>query len=716
MKIKYICCLFFLGLFGNSVFSQSEDAANLAKYWSYRTRLNNYFVSVGPDQGQSVPCSVRNQYGDELSLGDGPVYMGYYLGVLSTEYQLLGRSYQPTDQALTELKYALKALRRMDILADQEWIGFTGAANPAPTDMNGFTLRDDIPVNFLRLHTELNDVCGSQIGYNLNDGIPGQDGKVTSNYALIHDNIYSPLLQNGNMESCDHSYFTPSVDNIIGLLMGYALVERSVEKGSIAFIDTYLTKINGTVTYDVIDFVSEVQQQTTLLTQYLENGEFMASGAGEEWNCHYPDGLQLCNKQGGDGLFWCYGIAKAAQYITGTTFNNFIPSDAEFLYDNFATDLGRPGSNDRQNIRLAMICAAICDDWNGDVKGSIVHQGQWEGYGYEIFYGLLNRYLNSHSINDAPSIDNCSVRDLLTSAPQTGPYYHTRTISPAVPPTYILGVEVDPGSPAVYALYAAPSGWGSSYRFFADSPQQDGGGGFTGNFNGLDYMLLHNLFYLAQNPITSTTISGFYPAIAGFGTPEGFYPTPYIPTTDPRSIISVSNLSVGSANLGALGGSPTQGYVDVLGSTKGIDITSLSVNNGGHFLANCQPYSGCEPDYTAFDLRTKSTTVGGHGSSSPPPITNNTQSSLNSDALGNYPNPVSSETTFSFNLEKPETCTLEIFDLSGKKLKTLIQNKALDSGAYNLSFDLSDLGDGIYCYTLYKGPQKLTRKLVRLSN
>jgi glycosidase len=65
----------------------------------------------------------------------------------------------------------------------------------------------------------------------------------------------------------------------------------------------------------------------------------------------------------------------------------------------------------------------------------------------------------------------------------------------------------------------------------------------------------------------------------------------------------------------------------------------------------------------------------------------------------NYPNPFNSTTTIEFSLPKNEFVTLEVLDLSGRKVKVLL-NEQLSIGNYALRFNTSDLASGIYYYRL----------------
>ncbi|MBS1647244.1 MAG: hypothetical protein JST67_07880 [Bacteroidetes bacterium] len=65
---KKICCYFPLLIF---IFLCSQITAQFApsdilheRYWYYRTRLNNDFLKVGINQGESMPIPERNLYTD----------------------------------------------------------------------------------------------------------------------------------------------------------------------------------------------------------------------------------------------------------------------------------------------------------------------------------------------------------------------------------------------------------------------------------------------------------------------------------------------------------------------------------------------------------------------------------------------------------------------------------------------------------------------------
>jgi hypothetical protein len=79
----------------------------------------------------------------------------------------------------------------------------------------------------------------------------------------------------------------------------------------------------------------------------------------------------------------------------------------------------------------------------------------------------------------------------------------------------------------------------------------------------------------------------------------------------------------------------------------------------------------------------------------------------------NYPNPVGSTTTISYELPERLSVTIRIFDFQGREVKTLV-NKNLSAGYHSIRFDASALRSGIYYYSINAGKYHDTRKLVLL--
>ena len=64
----------------------------------------------------------------------------------------------------------------------------------------------------------------------------------------------------------------------------------------------------------------------------------------------------------------------------------------------------------------------------------------------------------------------------------------------------------------------------------------------------------------------------------------------------------------------------------------------------------------------------------------------------------NYPNPFNPSTVIDFSIPKQEIVKLEVFDILGRNVATLINNENLSAGAYKVDFNTTDynLSGGIY--------------------
>ncbi|MDD3535238.1 MAG: carboxypeptidase regulatory-like domain-containing protein [Candidatus Cloacimonetes bacterium] len=83
---------------------------------------------------------------------------------------------------------------------------------------------------------------------------------------------------------------------------------------------------------------------------------------------------------------------------------------------------------------------------------------------------------------------------------------------------------------------------------------------------------------------------------------------------------------------------------------------------------------------------------------------------------GNYPNPFNPETTISYELKDAAQVSLEVYNLKGQLVRSLI-NKAQASGRYRIVFDGKDdrkqaLPSGVYLYRFSAGEYHKTRKMM----
>jgi len=77
----------------------------------------------------------------------------------------------------------------------------------------------------------------------------------------------------------------------------------------------------------------------------------------------------------------------------------------------------------------------------------------------------------------------------------------------------------------------------------------------------------------------------------------------------------------------------------------------------------------------------------------------------------NYPNPFNPATTFKFALPQEAYVTLDIYDILGRKIETLI-NANYEAGYHSISWSSKDLSSGVYFAKFRAGDFKETRKVV----
>jgi len=76
----------------------------------------------------------------------------------------------------------------------------------------------------------------------------------------------------------------------------------------------------------------------------------------------------------------------------------------------------------------------------------------------------------------------------------------------------------------------------------------------------------------------------------------------------------------------------------------------------------------------------------------------------------NYPNPFNPTTAIAFGVPRAGLVRLEIFDLLGRKVSTLVDSNQ-PAGEYTITFDASSLSSGVYIYRLQTGGSILTKKM-----
>ena len=142
-KIPYIISLILISLISVSVFSQEslQDKELHSRYEIYKDLFNSKFIWKTTQNvvGANIPLSVRIPEKNQLRWGDATIQLASYISVLATEYAYHRKRNLPNDTTIKDLYQALLALQRLDLEAEP----FFGQLQ-ADTFINGFFIRDDI--------------------------------------------------------------------------------------------------------------------------------------------------------------------------------------------------------------------------------------------------------------------------------------------------------------------------------------------------------------------------------------------------------------------------------------------------------------------------------------------------------------------------------------------------------------------------------------------
>ena len=79
----------------------------------------------------------------------------------------------------------------------------------------------------------------------------------------------------------------------------------------------------------------------------------------------------------------------------------------------------------------------------------------------------------------------------------------------------------------------------------------------------------------------------------------------------------------------------------------------------------------------------------------------------------NYPNPFNPRTVISFQLPVVSDVTLKIYDVQGREVKTLV-NERMQAGRYEVRFDGSGMNSGVYFYRLTADGFSETKRMILL--
>lgn len=428
------------------------------KYWYYRHRLTTEFMVPGKSSilicsgpsGYSIPAETTfsgpgGAYPDNrmINFVDGTISLGYYLGVLATEFLLLKESSWNTEQTKKELYWAMSALERLDSRS-RTW--FYPDDNTCE-GINGYFVRDDV---FESIFSE-NPVFNRY-------KIDGQYN-YRSDYLKSRDATNKPDMA------------TVTTDQISHLYEGLALIKKCFEEYPNENFNGY-------------KFRERAMRIAESLAFYLNSKDWIVK---DEKGYQPKESMQF--RREGYG----YLIAKAAGFISDDySSKDFLSSVSPFTEGSWQIKIkvltrtilwnliGRARDFTVSHITSA---TAVGNPFNiTDTKNLLDHVDGNSKYDLG-YYNLLHSYLRDRN-------------DLLD-----GKWYSHLKKAPCWGITYRpVNSVIEPG----HAYYNGVSGWVSTNRWVRYSKRYfyiNTDGHYKAN--GLDYMILYNLYllyYKSRNP------------------------------------------------------------------------------------------------------------------------------------------------------------------------------------------------------------------------
>lgn len=642
---------------------------NHKKYWYYRYRLKNHFMKIGKAPGESLIASERAGYNSkkDLTFGDQTVNLGMYICILAMEYHHLANNNQSTEETINELFHALYAFNRLDENAESFFRNPRNPTiNPLPGDLNGFFVKDDATDDFF---------LQNQNHFN--------NKNIKSKYL-----VSSLSSQWESSSKNNNSGVEESQDQYYYILMGMYFVRK--------FIPRHITYKSDVFQDGERSINLEAANIAMRITSHLNWTGFTSiptnvpSGNASHWTLINP----VTNKPVLFSQFpylWSHASGQISNSIT---------------FPDFARVIGVPNSGfPAQHTQFSSTQGTGAKLWQ-TTKNGFATQDQAH------MCGLLNALMNRSNANPfyAGLISSWDVQHvpLIKQVIHGGnnPYFSKKSYEKRLDEAPCSGPFVFDWKSGDVAL--SPQG-GLSYEWSTSDrithPERRGGNSsqFIGEFPGIDYMFYHNLYYTVvsssySNPINQMNLDIRNPMPNFF---TGTISNPY--QFDAFEKIEASNI-IGSWRNGdityrageeillkpgfnVIKGSKFHAYLKRYecssSGSGGYSIIAKGDNEKVNSKQVIKPHD-IKQDVVDYDFRfDESENIEGIE-----------KISSIKNVVVTYPNPTKDNITLKISLEITEELKLEIFDVTGYRIKE-IRNLP-----HNCKIDLSGYSAGVYIFKI----------------
>lgn len=493
-KIKLYLAVFGVFCLAGQIYSQStinDDQAH-RRYWYYRTRFINDFVKMGTRQGECIVLAERNMAYSTLGLYDTTAAVGpdqidlsnMYLATLALEYKLLTRNSQNTDETIKEMYQLLYTLNRLDLNAEE----FYSKSISDSTDYelnqggvaNGYMMREDFPPNFIRQNLTHFNYSLLEAGYNGSNLSAVETRSFGGFTEAPHVNVLKatsggPLFEGGrfpaylnNPTIYPKSEVSLVHDKYYSMLAAFMFIAK--------YIPANTKYYENGVAQQFQDGGYGIKEQAIAIANrmmpYLQGNVFPVPNGSYNWILSQPDGSHIGLAAGASMVLYSFATTKAVCYL-----NNSYPwgwADPCPMDPNAAL-VGAPfysvGGGVQTTMDNAVFMAwnhvisnfpiAVTPCWLGMTANTSYWDLQWAELAREVLF-------QSHPVQTGMGV----IENPIADAPCNGPYNFSDNSVTLVPNV----------------------NWSSQDR--TEHPRSMGSTNpFRGNYPGVDYMFLHNLFY-----------------------------------------------------------------------------------------------------------------------------------------------------------------------------------------------------------------------------
>ena len=501
-KIKTFSCIVLLISFCDIIKSQpltiDENQRAHRRYWFYRTRMINDFMKVGGGQGNCIVLAERNQGRNDVTAKVGADQIditNQYLSALALEYKLLTRNNQNTDETIKEIFYLIKTLNRLDSRADwffQSSPPLNDNMTPYPETayLNGFMLREDMPLSFIQNNLSHYNYELLEAGYNgSSTSLPNPLNTYKSFTGLNHisnldnDNQFSSFIgfRPDLPEPKKLNRMTCPQDKYFSMFVALMFINKYIPDG------TYYYE-NG-VKQQFQDYEYDIKQEVRNIANrchpYLRGNLF--GSIVSDWRMEYPDGTHNSEDLGILPPF-SYPVTRMICHINRDfpwslppciAYSDFVAQSNRSVYQNmqFYLPFGALYSTGQDAAVFLANCQAGSNVGTNMLPAWIIMQLNTAAYNLE-WADLLRMVLHENgNLTKSKGV----YANPINSAPCEGPYNFNHLSGEF--PLYTGSTFDDAGYE-----------WSSQDRM--EHPDSRGSmKPFPGNYPGVDYMLLHNLYY-----------------------------------------------------------------------------------------------------------------------------------------------------------------------------------------------------------------------------